>query len=338
MRPFANRFAVVGLLAALLAALACGFDVRTDAGEKVGYASRILVAEGEIRRRGIVCVSCDVEIAGEIRRDVVVIGGRLKLFGTARDGVVGIFSDVTLGPDAVVEGDLVSIASRLDAAPEAEILGDLVDIPGFGFERMGRKLRMPQLGSVWSWLGSLFTFFRLVELLVLLLVLIVITALAKDTVVRAGNAVEELWLQSFLVGLVTYVAAITVGIILCVTIIGIPAALLLYLAVKVTKWIGMAALFYFVGDRIGRNLLKREFNLLGAMVLAFVVYALLVMVPLFWISMLISTLVAWMAVGLMITTRFGTGRPWFPAPAVPAAPPPAGVAPRTTLPPPAEAS
>jgi hypothetical protein len=78
----------------------------------------------------------------------------------------------------------------------------------------------------------------------------------------------------------------------------------------VTKWIGMAALFYFLGDRLGRNLLKRELNVLGAIALAFVFYALLALVPIF--GWLVGTVVAWVAVGLMIATRFGTGRPWFP--------------------------
>ena len=288
-------------------------------GNDVRYSSRVVIAQGEVRRRGIVCFSCDVTVDGEIRRDLVVIGGRLTVQGTAGRNVVGILSDISVGPNAAVQGDLVSIASHLSLAAGADLEGDLVDIPGFGLERLGRRITTPDFGWLMRRLWSLWAFLRLIGLMVLLLVLIVISALCKDTIMRAGNAVPELWLPALLIGLVTYVAAILVGIVLCVTIIGIPAAILLFFAVKVTKWIGMGALFYFVGDRIAHNLLRREFNLLGSMVLAFVVYAAFTLVPL--LGWLVAMVVAWIAVGLMITTRYGTGKPWFPATAVPPVPP-----------------
>jgi hypothetical protein len=131
-------------------------------------------------------------------------------------------------------------------------------------------------------------------------------------------------------------------ILLSVTVVGAVLAWLLFI---VLKWLGIAGMFHAFGQRVGGGL-GREMSLLGAVLIGFLPFALLVLLPsAFGLAGLVIAgtigLFFWLflevpGVGLAILTAFGSrSNPERPAPAGPPprpAPPPP---PETAGPPPA---
>jgi hypothetical protein len=155
--------------------------------------------------------------------------------------------------------------------------------------------------------------------------LLLLAAIVPDRIRLMGEEAPLRPFMAFFAGLGGYVVLVMAMILLCITIIGIPAALLLYFAFIVVKWMGLAGIFLVVGTRIGR-LLGRDLSLLGAILLGFLPFAILRFLP-FCIGTFIWFVLEAMAVGLVILTR-GGGRRYgagvtapAPTPQLPAAPP-----------------
>ena len=101
---------------------------------------------------------------------------------------------------------------------------------------------------------------------------------------------------------------------LTVTFIGIFPALF---AFYVLKWMGIAAIFFAVGSRLGRAV-GASLSVLGSVLLVFAVYVVLMMAPtpLGWMGLAVVAVLKLIfflafevpAVGLVILTRLGTQR------------------------------
>jgi hypothetical protein len=117
---------------------------------------------------------------------------------------------------------------------------------------------------------------------------------------------------AFFVGLLGYLAYWILMVLLLATVVGFFVGLVLFV---VLKWLGIAGMFHFLGHRVGRGL-GREMSLLGAVLLGFAPYILIVLLPsAFGLAGLIVAIVfgflIWIfleipAVGMVILTRAGT--------------------------------
>jgi len=110
--------------------------------------------------------------------------------------------------------------------------------------------------------------------------------------------------------------------------LGIPLALVLWYASKVMKWIGLAAIFYLMGQTMGRNLFKRDLPHLASVLGGFVLFAAASLIPILgWVLTMILSI---MSLGIVLVTKFGAEPAASPAPAQFAAPaeaPPPATAP-----------
>jgi hypothetical protein len=287
-----------------------------DDGEKIAILSDLEIPPGKEIRGSVVCVGGNVRLLGKVRGDVVVIGGKLEMSGQASGSVVGVASKLVLRPGASVRGDLVNVAGGLDR-DGARVGGQVVNI-GMG----GRWFaHMPGPFGI---LGFLLFWIAFLKLVLVFIGLLLLTAIAPDRVRLLGEEAPIRPFLAFFAGLGGYIVLTMVMILLCITIIGIPVALLLYFAFVIVKWLGLAGIFQAIGRRIGR-LFGRELSLLGAVLLGFLPLAILRFIPLCVGSIIWFVLDA-TAVGLVILTRFGTRRHGALA-APPAPPPPAPVPP-----------
>jgi hypothetical protein len=243
---------------------------------------------------------------------VVVIAGSLDMHGSAGGGVVGVASKMVLHPGASVGRDLVNVAGAVDRGG-ASVGGQVInlDLGGKWLAHMPGPFGI--IGFILFWI----TFLKLVLVFIGLLLL---SAIVPDRVRLLGEEVPLHPFMAFFAGLGAYIVFVLLMILLCITIIGIPVALLLYFAFVVVKWMGLAGIFHAVGRRIGR-LFGREFSLLGAVLLGFLPFAVLRFLP-FCVGSMIWFLLDVMAVGIVALTRFGARRygepPSVPAPAPPA--------------------
>ena len=176
-------------------------------------------------------------------------------------------------------------------------------------------------------LGAALFWARLLRVLTVFVMLLLLAALVPERVRVISEEAPKRLFAAFFVGLLGYLGLWLAIALLSITFVGIFLAWFLFL---VLKWLGIAGMFHFFGHRIGRSM-GREISLLGAVLIGFVPFALLILLPsAFGLPGLIVAGVFWFviwifleipAVGLVILTRGGN------PPARPVAVQPAAAAP-----------
>jgi hypothetical protein len=242
-----------------------GVDIRIDKGE---IHPRVTIgdADGDSGRRvvrvvppgivvdtdgaGLVRVFADAEVpAGErIDGDVVAVFGSVLVQGTVSGNVVSVFGSVKLEPESSVEGDVVAIGGGLDQQRGATVGGESVSL-GFLPGALGMPALPVLLISVFlGWLLSIFAGWLL-------------TLLIPDRMLRVATVASRRGVASFFLGLVSTPLMLFSCMLLLITVIGIPIAMLLPLLFVMMAWAGQIASTYVLGSR----LLRRRLGEGGAM-------------------------------------------------------------------------
>jgi hypothetical protein len=175
--------------------------------------------------------------------DVVSVGGSVTVLGRVLGDVVSVGGDVDLRPQAVVEGDAVSIGGTVHRGEGSQIGGQNVG------------LRFVPSGFLGAWTpGRHFPVFSIVwigmKLIFLFLVAWILAMLAEARLLGTGRFLEaHLW-RSLLTGLAVLILFPAAFILLCVTIVGIPVALLSPLALVLALMVGYLVVAALVGQRV----------------------------------------------------------------------------------------
>lgn len=258
----------------------------------------------------VVSVGGDVLIEGMVRGDVVVVGGDLTITGHVSGSATGVLTNIT-AHNAEIENQLVNIAGTLDEE-STEVDGQTINI-GFGDGWIS-------LAKPFGVLGALLFWGRLVKLLVVFVLILLLAALVPDRIRAIAEAAPARLVPAFFMGLLAYLGLWVVCALLLVTVIGVPLAIFLFI---ILKWLGITGMFYFFGSRLGRSI-GREMSLLGAVILGFLPYGLLIVLPSAFglpgllVAIMIHCMI-WLflevpAIGLVLLTRAGSPAPQRPAP------------------------
>lgn len=200
----------------------------------------------------VVKIGDDALIAAneEVRGDVVVILGNAEIAGHVLGDVVVVMGDLQVGQDAEIEGETVTIGGSLDQDPAADVgkVTVIDPLPG------GRLDMGGVLGSGWL----TFFFFQGLFLVVLFLACLAV-ALTPQT--RFGAITGSLRREPLpamgigvLVSLAGHLILGLLGVILILTVIGMPLALLLWLAVGLVSILAVAVAAAVVGQTLCGNL------------------------------------------------------------------------------------
>ena len=210
-----------------------------------------------------IAVGQDVRIERdeEVSDAVIVVGGNLIIDGRVRDGVFVAGGDVHLSSTADVRGDLVVAGGKLTRDAGSRQLGS-VSYVSFGnwWRRNTWWWPSVRFGEMGRWLSLAGTIARIA---VLGLLMIIMLAVARAPVARAGRAALAEPLRALLVGLaaeiffIPFLIAASIGLI--ITIIGIPfvavlvpIALILFVFAFLLGFTALACrLGEWVEDRLG---------------------------------------------------------------------------------------
>ncbi len=225
--------------AAVPPAAATGEVIVRHSDARIHIGGPVHVGENELVEGPVVAIGGSVTVDGDVREDVVAVGGNVRL-----------------GPTARVRGDVTSVGGTIDRDPRAEIDGSTNEV-AFRFPRMhfGPGFWFPATGflTFGPWVELMASLFRMV-LFGLLAFLVLV--LARNPIARIEQAAGiEPW-KAGLVGLLTQLLFIPVFvltiIILAISIVGIPL-LLVVPPLAIVMFIA-ALLFGFTGVacRIGR--------------------------------------------------------------------------------------
>ena len=316
-------------VAAVVAALATGGCVSVQSSEG-GFlmGGRIHVEEGDVARQEIFMMGGRVIIDGEARRDVIVLGGDLTVNGTTAD-VVNIGGRMRIGPDARIRGDLVNVGGSMNRSPGADIEGEVVNVGIAGFDNIPGFGGMPWSWGSWWGISPFRVMARTTQLVYWLLLAVLTVALAGDRVSSASASIAREPIRLGAIGLLGFLALLLLSglfFVLSFLLIGIPFLLALIIGWWLAYVFGMVSVFQVLGQRVVRTLGKSDASQIGLVLTGTLILSVLHYFP--WLGGLLWTVAAFVGLGAVFATRFGTNRPWFGgsaamAPPAPPPPPPA---------------
>jgi hypothetical protein len=189
---------------------------------------------------GLVRVFSDVRVGkGErVEGDVVAVFGSAYVDGEVSGTVVAVMGGVRLGPHAVVDGDAVSIGGSLEREPGAQIQGDSVSMAFVPLFTWGLPaLPLIAISLVLGWALTLFVGWLL-------------TLLFPENFARVAATVSRRSGASLLLGLASGPLFALANLLLFITLIGIPIALMLPLFFVLAIYMGQLAATYVLGCKL----------------------------------------------------------------------------------------
>jgi hypothetical protein len=212
---------------------------------------------------GDVYVGRDEEVA-----EAVAVFGSVKVDGTVRQEVVSVFGSVELGPDAVVNGDVVSVGGRVHKADGARTRGGITEVSLAQISVGDPDFRMNvPWAHGWGgpWFGGGFGAVpRLVGTIVRLGLIVLVTGIAllvaRPAVEGAAQRVVDNPVKATLVGLAAQLLIFPVllmtALVLVVTVIGIPLLVLLPFVLLLLVLLAVVG-FTGTASAIGGPILRR---------------------------------------------------------------------------------
>ncbi len=274
-----------------------------------------------------------IDSAEVVEGSVVAVFGNVNVIGHVHGDVVAVLGGVHLADGSSVDGDAVAVGGGLTEAPHAQVTGQSVSLTFLPF-----MPGIPAVRALFIALAACWLFGMLAGM--------VLAVLMPRAIGGVARTMAESSARSLLFGFLMPPLATVVGILLLVTLIGIPVAFLLPLVYLVMLWVGLIAGSYLLGCR----LLRRG---MGEGGMAAPVFATtLLLAPMFGIGalwaghagvlgnlalffpilgMLLVTALSVIGSGALLTSAFQRRQP--PAPVEAYAPPPAPPTPAPAAPP-----
>lgn len=253
----------------------------TVTGDVQAFAGDVVIAgtvQGNVNAAaGSVTVTGDVggnveAAAGSVNvGEGATIGGNLEagagsifVAGTV-DGAVRVGADtITIAPSARIGGDLV-YDGNLHQQPGAQVAGTVRHEPSMSVDVAPGIPRLPDaVGTIYS-------------LLVNLVVGAVLLALFPTFTGEVSRRVREEAVNTGVTGLVAIVAGVVAIVLFAITLIGIPLAIIVAIAMGLGGWAGSILGQYAVGDYVLRRAGREDRWL--ALVVGLVGFAVLALVP-----------------------------------------------------------
>ena len=194
----------------------------------------------------------------------VAVMGSVRVDGEVRENVVAVLGSIDLGPGALVRGDVVSVGGRVHRQEGARVSGSVTEVsfdePNIHIDFIplfdwGHLWWFDRLGAIPRLVG---TTFRFVLLLIFVSIAMVV---ARPTVEASAQRVADNPVKTTLVGLMAQILVwpvlLITGVVLAISIIGIPLLLLMPFVVLVLILMalaGFSGVAYAVGQGARRRL------------------------------------------------------------------------------------
>ncbi len=268
--------------------LVTGGSLRIDSGDVV---KDVTVVGGTVDVYGdvtgdltVLGGSARVHKAGHVERDATAIGGSLDIDdGATVDGDVGVVGGVlTRQPGAIIHGDVVKgKGAKHDVKIDLEDPNSTDNSPGFSIHRTTRSI-----GSALTRSAILFVFGAM------------LLALATDRMEKLRAEIAARPMKSFALGIIGSIAALIAFCVLCITLIGIPIAVVGMLVAVFGGYAGFCAALATGGQALFGHRTKNPYVQLAL--------GCLLLVAIGWIPVVgvwIIAAISFIGIGAMIATR-----------------------------------
>lgn len=225
------------LFSTLLAGPAAAQSNADDDGVLLRINGNVTVEPGAVHGL-VVVIDGNLDFDGTATT-VVVVNGDVVLNGATVEELVVVSGTASLGPGTVVTGDVHLVDTALTQDPMATVEGSINEDADVGF-------------SDGFWVLGLI--FMIGWAILVLLSGLVLAGIAPDLARRAGRTITGDLGPTILAGLILWIVAPIIGVLLFATIVGIPTAITVWLlALPVLAFVG----FLVAGVRIGEYITAR---------------------------------------------------------------------------------
>ncbi len=243
-------------------------DEGTSIGGGVMFGAGMLESRAKIGR-GVTGGGGDVTLDGWVGRDVMVGTGNLRIDKSASvSGNVRYTSDkeLSLAPGASISGTVSKIADK-----------EMPISPRDKARLMGAWTGMKMATEVWSYLAALVTG------LVVLWLVPLFRRISEVAQARPG--------KSLVVGLLVCILAVPVFLVLAMTIVGLPLALILGLLLVVESYFAKLVVGLAIGNWLAERFDGKNLQAYGRFGLGLLAYYVLTMIPVVgWLASLVGFL------------------------------------------------
>jgi cytoskeletal protein CcmA (bactofilin family) len=265
------------------------------------------------------------ELHGTVQGDVLVMGGSLTVHDGARVyGDVGVLGgSVELQNGARIDGDLSSAGGHIERASGAIVKGEETALGGSKSDKLSKRDADddPDEGSdehhedhednakedSWSFASALDKLGSALSRSALLYAFgCILLASAGQPMERMRQELSERPVRALGLGAAALIGGFFAMIVLCVTIIGIPIAIMLFLVGALGVYAGMCAVFLELGALVLEERTDSPYVHLALGCLMYLVFSTLPVIG--WIA---TALAVVCGLGLLVSTRFAglIGRP-----------------------------
>jgi hypothetical protein len=256
----------------------------------VRFGRDIVVEEDETVDGSAVAIFGNVEVKGTVNQDAVAVWGSVKVASTG-----------------VIEGDVVSVGGDVQKDTGATIRGKKTMV-SFGPKRLVGF--PPFIGGF-----SGFAFIaRIIKIIFFLFLGIVVISIAPRNVSKVKEKISRDFFKCVLAGFIAEILILPVFLLLIITIIGIPVAILVEpLLIVVSFFLGYTGVSYFVGEKLkSRTSLKPETPVMTLILGVLAIEAILLFARIVGILghfllpiSLVFTLLGWAIWYVAVTVGFG---------------------------------
>ena len=248
----------------------------------------------------------DLESGSQVDGDVTLFGGNVTISGEV-DGDVAVWGgNVNIKSSATVRGQVVSVGGNVNREEGADVRGE--EFEGFPFNpplppHIPRVRTMRSMDN--RWMRSLSNAFRgLFGVLVLVVLGILVVVFIPHHTDKVAETIIKAPLQSFLSGLVAWIAVPLIALVLTITICLSPVAALLLLVAGVALLLGWIAAGLLLGVKVLRALTNKEPNPVAAVAAGVLILCLLSLIP--CLGFLLTAVVLTWSMGAVAYSFFGT--------------------------------
>lgn len=262
----------------------------------VSIATVLPVAAAPVTNGSIVNFADTVVPAGTTAENVIVVGGNATIAGTVTDEVVVLNGNVTLASTASVRDRVIVLGGNLSAEDGAYV--------GKGVFRIGGDFAMAATLVSAGFLILLLWFINIAVTAGLIVIPVALAWGFKAKVQEMGDIIQAHTIRTILVGLLGGFAVTIAALILALTIIGIPVAVLLVLLAALVSIYGLGGVCFEVGRNLPFNVSAGERGILFSTLYGAVLLALVFNVPVIGlIALKLSLLTGFGVVILKVSTK-----------------------------------
>lgn len=256
----------------------------------------VTVEEDEVIHGNVSALAGDITIKGSVNGNVVATAGTVKIFGKVDGNVQALAGNIYVRNTGIVTGDATAVAGHVDKDDSAMIGGSIVEMAE-GNHLSDEFWINPILtwgALIWGCLTMLISWFAVGALLMLFF---------SKQIVRVGMAIKERLAYYFFVGFGTYILVPVIFILLLITVIGIPVALMLIPLVIVATIFGQLGVVRGIGNAMIERFGWKWNTEMARVMLGSVVLLIGGLIPV--IGWLFFFATACMGIGGVVIHRFG---------------------------------